>query len=191
MSEPNELFLKNSLLTAQKLLVNDEAIYNLSSAKEKIVQCKEKGGRLFLAGNGASSSIASHAALDFSKQAKVPSFALSDDAVISAYANDYGFENWISRYLIDHANQNDIFICVSVSGESSNLVNGLMTCKASGIFSITFSGTNNFNSCSKLGDISLFVESKAYNIVEGVHMIWLTAIIDLIIGKTEYAVGDQ
>ena len=51
---------------------------------------------------------------------------------------------------------------------------------------ITLSGFEQDNSLKKLGDINLWVNSKAYNFVENIHQVWLLAIVDLIIGKTEY-----
>jgi D-sedoheptulose 7-phosphate isomerase len=60
--------------------------------------------------------------------------------------------------------------------------------KKSGIKVVTFSGKNSQNSLRQLGDINYYVDSKAYNIVEGIHMMWLTTVIDLVIGKAEYSV---
>ena len=51
---------------------------------------------------------------------------------------------------------------------------------------ITFTGHDKDNPLSKLGDISFWINSKAYNFVENTHQIWLLAICDLIIGKREY-----
>ena len=49
------------------------------------------------AGNGASASIANHASLDFTKQAKIKSVNFNESALITAFANDYGYENWIQK----------------------------------------------------------------------------------------------
>ena len=51
---------------------------------------------------------------------------------------------------------------------------------------ITFTGHNKKNSVSRLGNINMWVDSKAYNIVENIHQTWLLSIVDLIIGKKEY-----
>jgi len=51
---------------------------------------------------------------------------------------------------------------------------------------ITFSGMNRDNPLRKVGDINLWVESKAYNHIENLHQFWLLAIVDFIIGKSEY-----
>ena len=52
---------------------------------------------------------------------------------------------------------------------------------------ITFTGHDNNNPLSKLGDINFWIDSKAYNFVENTHQVWLLSIVDLIIGKREYS----
>ena len=51
---------------------------------------------------------------------------------------------------------------------------------------ITFTGHNKDNPLSKLDDINFWINSKAYNIVENIHQVWLLTIADLVIGKREY-----
>jgi len=52
---------------------------------------------------------------------------------------------------------------------------------------ITFSGFDSENPLRQLGDINLWVNSRAYNFVENIHQVWLLAIVDLIIGTPEYS----
>ena len=52
---------------------------------------------------------------------------------------------------------------------------------------ITLSGFNSDNPLRGLGDINLWIDTKAYNFVENIHQLWLLAIVDLIISKTEYS----
>ena len=53
---------------------------------------------------------------------------------------------------------------------------------------VTFSGKSIENSLKSIGDINFWVDSRAYNIVECIHMIWVTTVIDSIVGKAEYEV---
>jgi len=48
-------------------------------------------------------------------------------------------------------------------------------------------GFSKKNPLRKMGDINLWVDSKAYNIIENIHQIWLLSIVDRIIGKSEYS----
>ena len=51
---------------------------------------------------------------------------------------------------------------------------------------VTFTGFNGVNKLSKLGNLNFIVDSKSYNIIENIHQIWLTMMIDLIYGSPEY-----
>ena len=67
------------------------------------------------------------------------------------------------------------------------MVNAADTANEMNLNVITLTGFHGKGALSKLGDINLVVKSKSYNFIENVHQIWLLAIVDLIIGKTEYS----
>ena len=68
------------------------------------------------------------------------------------------------------------------------MINAAKLAKKNKIFKvITFTGFNKNNSLKKIGDINLWINSKAYNFVENTHQLWLLALVDLIIGKKEYS----
>ena len=114
---------------------------------------------------------------------------LNDHNLITAFSNDYGYDQWVVKAIEYYSSTNDMIIFISVSGNSPNLVNGLKFAKSNSlkIATLTGSSTNNFlkNEC----DCSLWVNSKAYNIVESIHTIWLTLVIDLLVGHPEYSVS--
>ena len=81
----------------------------------------------------------------------------------------------------------DVFIGISPSGSSNNILNGCRAAREKNFSTvITLSGMSPDNPLRKLGDINLWVNSKAYNYIENIHQFWLLAIVDIIIGKTEY-----
>ena len=84
---------------------------------------------MIFAGNGASASNASHASVDFTKQAGIKSINFNEVNLITAFSNDYGYENYIAKALEFYADQGDVFIPISVSGESENLINGVIEAK--------------------------------------------------------------
>ena len=97
-----------------------------------------------------------------------------------------GFEVSLARHLaaalqhrwsFSYANTGDLVVLISVSGESENLIKAAELSKEIGLTTITFTGRSKNNSLSKLGDISFWVDSHAYNIVECIHMIWITSVI--------------
>ena len=91
---------------------NDESIINL---KASIKSTKLANGRLLFFGNGASASLCSHAATDFTKQAKIPSIAFNDHNLITALSNDYGYEFWVSKAIELYSANNDMLIFISVT----------------------------------------------------------------------------
>ncbi len=156
---------------------------------EILLETNKKGNKVILSGNGASAAIAAHAALDLTKQAKVKSVAYHDPALITAYSNDYGYDKWLSKLLESHMDKGDLLILISVSGESPNIIEAAKYSRIVGNKVITFTGRDKNNSLKELGDMNFWVNSNAYNIVEGIHMIWITTIVDMIIGKSVYSVS--
>jgi D-sedoheptulose 7-phosphate isomerase len=80
-------------------------------------------------------------------------------------------------------------VLTSVSGESPSIINAAITAKDLGLKVVTFSGRSSSNGLKSHGDINFWVNSDAYNIVECIHMIWVTTVIDAIVGKAEYEVS--
>ena len=78
-------------------------------------------------------------------------------------------------------------IFISSSGSSKNMVQAAKYAKSHGFTVIILTGFDDNNPLKKEGDLDLWVNSRAYNIVENTHQIWLLMICDLIIGKAEYS----
>ena len=161
----------------------------LQTCKESIVETNRSGGKLIFAGNGASAAIASHVALDFTKQGKITSTTFHDPALMTAFANDYGYDKGLAKMLECYMQPNDMAVFISVSGESPNIVEAAKYVKSLDRKLVTFTGKSPDNSLKQLGDINFWVDSAAYNIVECIHMMWITTMIDMIIGKSVYSVS--
>jgi D-sedoheptulose 7-phosphate isomerase len=160
----------------------------LEDFANRIRQTREQGGKILLAGNGASASISSHLAVDFSSQAGVRAMAFNDANLITAFANDCGYENWIVKALKIYADPKDLLILISSSGRSANVILGGQYAKKFGIPVVSFTGFDKDNPLGTLADLNFWVDSRSYNIVECVHMIWLTSACDLLIGRSDYSV---
>ena len=109
--------------------------------------------------------------------------------MITALSNDYGYENWVAKALEFYSNPIDMIIFISVSGESANLLKGLKFANENSICTASLTGSDSMNSLRTNSKYSLWVNSKAYNIVESIHTIWITLIIDLFVGTPEYSVN--
>jgi D-sedoheptulose 7-phosphate isomerase len=146
-----------------------------------------RGGKMMFAGNGGSSSIASHAAADFTKQSKIRTVAFNDHNLMSAYSNDYGQEQWISQCIDDYADPEDAVVLISCSGQSQNVINAAKIAKQKGLPVVTFTGFDPFNRLRALGQIDFWVDSKNYNITEVVHSILIFCVGDMIASETAYS----
>ena len=172
-----------------RLIFSDCIEKKFEDFKNLALEVKDNNNKLIFAGNGASASISSHGAVDFTKQAGVRSITFSDTNMITAFSNDYGYDNWVAKALDLYSNAGDVLVLTSVSGESPNVVMAAQRAKEIGIRVVTFSGRSSTNSLKGRGDINFWVDSNAYNIVECIHMMWITTVVDSVIGKSEYEVS--
>ena len=92
-------FLTDYFNECADFISNQDVNQRCIAAKKMLLNTKESGGKVMFAGNGASASIANHASLDFTKQGKVRSVNFNESAFITAFSNDYGYENWIEKAL--------------------------------------------------------------------------------------------
>ena len=172
-----------------KLMFSEDIEKKFEEFKELVLNVKSNKNKLIFAGNGASASISAHGAVDFTKQAGVRSITFSDTNMITAFSNDYGYVNWMAKALDLYSNVGDVLVLTSVSGESPNVIMAAQRAKEVGMKVVTFSGRSSENSLKQLGDINFWVDSNAYNIVECIHMMWITTVVDSVIGKSEYEVS--
>ena len=181
-------FLKTYLDDYINLVISCEEIFDdLLAVKDELVLASENGKKSIIVGNGGSAAIASHVSVDLTKNAGIRSVNFNEADLITCFANDYGFEQWVAKAVEFYGDEGDVFIAISSSGSSMNMLNGCEAAKRKKFASvITLSGFEPDNPLRQLGDINLWVDSRAYNFVETLHQLWLLAVVDLIIGKTEY-----
>jgi D-sedoheptulose 7-phosphate isomerase len=181
----------NDYFAEFRTVIEPPEIYDqLDVLREAMLRVQKNEKKIILAGNGASASISSHFALDFTKQGKVKAIAFNDASLITAYANDYGYDNWVKKAISHHGSQDDLAILISSSGRSPNMVNAAKEAREMGIEVVTLTGFASDNPLKCLGDINLWVDCKSYNIIESAHAFWLAAVCDLLIGKSEYSVSE-
>ncbi len=141
----------------------------------------KKKSQIFIAGNGASASIANHVATDLTKSAGFNARTLNESNLITCLSNDFGYENWISKGLEFYSTSSDIVILISSSGQSKNIINAAKFCRNKKMTLITLSGFLTTNPLKKLGKYNFYVKSKNYNVVESIHLIILLNIVENLI----------
>ena len=172
----------------EKLINNEDNKSKINKIIYKFKSLKKNKGKLILIGNGGSAASASHLMVDFTKNAKIKAINFNETSLITAFANDYGYENFLVNALKFYSKKKDIVIFMSVSGNSPNLINALKYCKSKKLDTITFSGSKKNNYLFKNGGINIYINSMAYNIVECIHLMLLTFVVDSLKGKAIYKV---
>tara|TARA_B100000989_G_C19446080_1_gene429540 strand:- start:242 stop:799 length:558 start_codon:yes stop_codon:yes gene_type:complete len=179
MAVDRYFFLDNYLQNLYKLSLSldKECLVKIS---ETIINNNNLHGTVYIVGNGGSASIASHVAVDFLKSIGIKAMTFNESSLITCYANDYGYENWVKEALKNYSKKNDLVILISSSGESQNILNAGKYAIDQNLDLVTFSGFNKNNSLSKLGNFNIWVDSSDYNYVEIIHNQFLLMLVDLI-----------
>lgn len=165
-----------SIEAKQQLLVNSEALAQFEKAVELVKARYKSGGRLYIAGNGGSAADAQHLAAEFvSKLAKdrppLAAEALTvDSSILTAIGNDYGYEMVFSRQLEGKATHKDIFLGITTSGNSQNILHALDSCRMIGIPSIIFSGRDGGLAKTK-ADCIVIVPGIATSTIQELHIV--------------------
>lgn len=163
----------------------------ISYFSELILDCALNNNSIWIFGNGGSASTAEHFETDLSyvrhkiKNLKIKAFALTgNSALVSAIANDVGFEKIFSHQLLRKASKGDLCIAISASGNSLNLVHAIDVAKQIGLISIGLLGFNGGTLANKV-DFPLIVESEIgeYGLVEDAHLAICHAISENLLTK--------
>ncbi|MBI4308997.1 MAG: SIS domain-containing protein [Candidatus Omnitrophica bacterium] len=144
--------------------------------------------KIILVGNGGSSAIAEHMAIDLTKNAGLKAMAFSGSPMLTTFANDFGYEKVFQKAIETFGDQGDVLIAISSGGTSKNILNAVSAAKAKGMKVITLSGFAPDNPLRAKGDINIWVNSRAFGYVELIHNLLLHYINDAIIGKAEYMI---
>ncbi len=134
--------------------------------------------RVLFIGNGGSNAICSHMMEDFMKMARKQTLSFTDAALITCFANDYGYENAQAEWIKFNYQTGDALIAISSSGESKNILNAVDAHKALGGEVITLSGFDAANTLSRKGQINFITPVRNYGIVETFHQVILHSILD-------------
>ncbi len=185
----SENWLQEYFQRYQRSLFETDVSRQIVELRDLVQRSKKESRRIFFAGNGASASIASHGAVDFTKQGGVQAFDFNEPNFITAFSNDFGYEHWIAKALEHRASPGDTVVLISSSGKSPNIILGAERARELGLTVVGFSGFLESNPLRLMSDIDFWVDSCAYNIVECTHMVWLMATVDLLIGAAEYPVS--
>ena len=167
--------LQNSAAVKQKIAEN--MVEEIIKAAEILCVRLKAGNKILICGNGGSAADAQHIAAELVVRLKstfdrpaIPAIALTvNTSVLTAGANDYGFETIFSRQIEALANPGDVLIAISTSGNSKNIIMAVEQAKLKGIASIGFLG-NEGGKMKDLVDYSLIVPSDNTAYIQESHI---------------------
>ena len=167
--------LFDSIAAKKQFLGNEAQLDIFSKAVDAVVQRYRDGGRIYIAGNGGSAADAQHLAAEFvSKLARdrapLPAEALTvDSSILTAIGNDYGYEQVFSRQIAGKLTGKDIFLGITTSGRSPNILKALEQCRAMGVPSIVFCGRDGGLALS-MADYCIIAAGTATSTIQELHI---------------------
>ncbi len=167
-------YLTNSLEVRIKLTQASEVIATIEKVAALIEKSYRKGGKLILAGNGGSAADAQHLAAEmvsrfFYDRPGLPAIALTTDtSMLTAIGNDYGFDNVFSRQIEAQGREGDVFIGITTSGKSPNILNAVKVARDRGIVTVGLSGSG--GAINDLVDFSIQIPSDCTPYIQESHI---------------------
>ena len=177
-------------IRAVEMLLEEASLLFIDRASSMIAVCYQESGKILIAGNGGSLCDAMHFAEELTgfyreKRKALAAIALSDPGHISCVGNDVGFDQVFSRSLEALASSNDIFIGLTTSGNSQNIIQAMRTAKQLGIKTIAFLGKDG-GKLKGQADLEWIVSGFKYSDrVQEAHMTAIHIIIEMIEKKLE------
>lgn len=138
--------IEESIEVKKKILSDRELIARLCQVANLMVDTMNRGNRIILAGNGGSAADAQHLAAEFVSRFEfdrpgLPALSLSTDtSMLTAIGNDYGYEQLFRRQLEAQSRKGDLFVGITTSGKSKNVLAAFSACRSLGVTSVALCG---------------------------------------------------
>src|SRR5436305_10517733 len=174
-----------------------ETLRSLSSLEARMVEagdlierCLRAGNKLLVCGNGGSAADAAHFATElvvrFAKDRRAyPAICLaSDGGLLTAAANDYGFDEIFARQVAAFGQPGDVLICLTTSGKSKNVKRALEQAKLSKLTTIALLGRRG-GSTTGIADVELLIRGDSIARIQEAHQLLLHVLCEIIESRLE------
>ena len=168
--------IKASYETKQAIYENEDLLDKIEDVARRCVALYKTDKKTILAGNGGSAADAQHIAAELVgrygfDRPSIPSLALTTDTSnLTAIGNDYGYDQVFSRQLEGMGQEGDIFIGISTSGNSVNIMKAFESAKKKGIATVALTGRDG-GEMAKMADVALIVPSHATPRIQESHIL--------------------
>ncbi len=149
---------------------------------EELAKIFQNGGKVLIAGNGGSNCDALHFAEEFTGRFRgnrraLPAIAISDSSHITCVGNDFGFEYIFSRGVEAYGQNGDLFIGISTSGNSPNIIKAIEQAKEQGLKTMALLGKNGGKLKGQC-DFEFIIPGETSDRIQEIHMMILHIIIE-------------
>ncbi len=164
-----------SIATLQAVRADESIAETIVRLSEITAASMKTGGKLLVAGNGGSAADAQHLVAEFVGRLVVNRPALravaltTDTSILTAVGNDFSFEHVIERQVEALGAHGDIFLGISTSGNSRNILRAASLAKKMGLTTVGFSG-NDGGELARICDLSIVVPSNVTMNIQEAHL---------------------
>ncbi|MCX6075044.1 MAG: D-sedoheptulose 7-phosphate isomerase [Campylobacterales bacterium] len=168
--------IADSAATKQAILENDALLNTIVIVAQECVEVYRRGKKTMLAGNGGSAADAQHIAAELVgrygfDRPSIPSLALTTDSSnLTAIGNDYGYDKVFSRQLEGMSQEGDLFIGISTSGNSQNIINAFESAKDKGVITVALVGRDG-GKMARMADYAIIIPSTATPRIQESHIL--------------------
>jgi len=184
--DPVALHFDRSIASLQRAAGDDELRAAIRAIAEAVERAMRAGGKLLIAGNGGSAGDAQHIAGEFLSRLNfdrdpLPAIALTTDtSALTAIGNDYGFEQIFARQVRGLGRRNDVFLAISTSGRSPNVLAALRAAREAGLVTVGFTGSRGGGAMRELCDLCLCAPADETPLIQQIHIVAAHAICGLV-----------
>lgn len=167
-------YIESSIETKKVVLADEQLIANIHKVVEICIDALNSGKKILLAGNGGSAADAQHIAAElvsrfFYDRPGLPAVALTTDtSILTAIGNDYGYERVFARQIQSLGNAGDVFIGITTSGNSKNILAAINEAKDKGVNTVGLCG--NAGAILDIADVCLSVPSNVTPFIQESHI---------------------
>jgi D-sedoheptulose 7-phosphate isomerase len=185
-NDPVAEYLRRSCETLSRAADDPNLRAKIHEIAEAISAAFRAGHKLLIAGNGGSAADAQHIAGEFLSRLNfdrnpLPAIALTtDSSVMTAIGNDYGFEQVFERQVRGLGSQGDVFIAISTSGRSPNVIAALKAAREGGLRTVGFTGSSTDGLMQRLCDHCLAAPAEETALIQQIHIVAAHAICGLV-----------
>lgn len=166
----------SALMNLKRMTENEDIKGKVAEAAQMIIDSCAKGGQLLAAGNGGSAADAQHMIAELivklgPDRSPIRGIALSTDtSIMTAVGNDYGYDYVFSRQVYAHMRPGDLFLGITTSGNSPNILRALEAVTKMGGKSILLSGKDG-GKCKALADLTILAPGETTNMIQECHIL--------------------